>query len=290
VTLLAVFHYIGAFFLITLGLTLVGLGFFGDQAGQVASLVGGVLCGALGAVYGLCASGLWHLKSYGRRIQLVFSWIGLLGFPVGTIISILILVYLYKAGVKVLFSERAPDQYTPEEAAQVADVTRSSMGIAVAVGIIAVVFIMIIGIVAAIAVPGLLRARMSGNEASAIGSLRAVNRAQDRYSQVCGGYAPSLRELARTGEPSLPPDSTSVTRVTQHGYLIEVEPAGDAFRVANPPPGCEGSISNYFAHADPVTVGGTGTRYFATDARVTIFQSAAEAIANPIPVTAVPVQ
>jgi len=34
----------------------------------------------------------------------------------------------------------------------------------------------IIGIIAAIAVPGLLRARMSGNEASAIGSLRRSRR------------------------------------------------------------------------------------------------------------------
>ena len=40
------------------------------------------------------------------------------------------------------------------------------------------IVIAIIGIIAAIAVPGLLRARMSGNEASAIGSLRAINSAQ----------------------------------------------------------------------------------------------------------------
>ena len=37
------------------------------------------------------------------------------------------------------------------------------------------IVVAIIGIIAAIAVPGLLRARMSGNEASAIGSLRAIN-------------------------------------------------------------------------------------------------------------------
>ena len=37
------------------------------------------------------------------------------------------------------------------------------------------IVVAIIGIIAAIAVPGLLRARMAGNEASAIGSLRAIN-------------------------------------------------------------------------------------------------------------------
>ena len=42
------------------------------------------------------------------------------------------------------------------------------------------IVVAIIGIIAAIAVPGLLRARMSGNEASAIGSLRAINSGADQ--------------------------------------------------------------------------------------------------------------
>ena len=61
------------------------------------------------------------------------------------------------------------------------------------------IVVAIIGIIAAIAVPGLLRARMSGNEASAIGSLRAVNSAQSTYSSSCasGGYAQSLDDLSK---------------------------------------------------------------------------------------------
>src|SRR5580700_3953621 len=53
------------------------------------------------------------------------------------------------------------------------------------------IVVAIIGIIAAIAVPGLLRARMSGNEASAIGSERAINSAQSTYASSCaaGGYA-----------------------------------------------------------------------------------------------------
>ena len=43
------------------------------------------------------------------------------------------------------------------------------------------IVVAIIGIIAAIAVPGLLRARMSGNEASAIGSLRAINSGEAAY-------------------------------------------------------------------------------------------------------------
>src|SRR5437660_12480709 len=56
------------------------------------------------------------------------------------------------------------------------------------------IVVAIIGIIAAIAVPGLLRARMSGNESSAIGSLRAINSAEASYSAAAGngGYAITL--------------------------------------------------------------------------------------------------
>ena len=62
------------------------------------------------------------------------------------------------------------------------------------------IVVAIIGIIAAIAVPGLLRARMSGNEASAIGSMRAINTAQQSYSQQCNGFAPLLTELKSGGQ------------------------------------------------------------------------------------------
>ena len=60
------------------------------------------------------------------------------------------------------------------------------------------IVVAIIGVIAAMAVPGLLRARMAGNEASAIGSLRAINGAQATYAASCGSgfYAPSLAVLA----------------------------------------------------------------------------------------------
>jgi prepilin-type N-terminal cleavage/methylation domain-containing protein len=51
------------------------------------------------------------------------------------------------------------------------------------------IVVAIIGIIAAIAVPGLLRARMSGNETSAIGGLRATNTAEVSYSSACGNGA-----------------------------------------------------------------------------------------------------
>lgn len=59
------------------------------------------------------------------------------------------------------------------------------------------IVVAIIGVIAAIAVPGLLRARMAANEASAIGSLRVVNSAQLSYNTTCAqGFAASMAELA----------------------------------------------------------------------------------------------
>ena len=81
------------------------------------------------------------------------------------------------------------------------------------------IVVAIIGIIAAIAVPGLLRARMSGNEASAIGSMRAINTSQQNYSQQCNGYSPSLTELRVAGN-FLSPDLTSAATVAKSGFNV----------------------------------------------------------------------
>ena len=56
----------------------------------------------------------------------------------------------------------------------------------------------IVGLIAAIAVPGLLRARVAAHEAAAIGSLRAVTGANSTFAASCGSgfYAPSLSALS----------------------------------------------------------------------------------------------
>ena len=88
------------------------------------------------------------------------------------------------------------------------------------------IVVAIIGIIAAIAIPGLLRARMSGNEASAIGSLRAVNSAESTFAASCGSgfYAPSLVELGTPptvagGDGFIGPD-LAADPATKSSYLI----------------------------------------------------------------------
>src|SRR5262245_52766263 len=93
------------------------------------------------------------------------------------------------------------------------------------------IVVAIIGIIAAIAVPGLLRARMSGNEASAIGSLRAINSGEASYSSSCaaGGYAIDLADLVKapTGSSQgfISPDLKS-NGVTKSGYNVTLAKAG----------------------------------------------------------------
>jgi prepilin-type N-terminal cleavage/methylation domain-containing protein len=156
------------------------------------------------------------------------------------------------------------------------------------------IVVAIIGIIAAIAVPGLLRARMSGNEASAIGSLRAVNSGQAAYSSSCaaGGYAIDLADLVKAPAGStqgfISPDLKS-NGVTKSGYVVTLAKDGTAGTtdIGTPAGTCNMSAgqpaSSYWSNADPLTPGGTGTRYFATDTRGTLFYDTAGTIANPIP-------
>ena len=136
------------------------------------------------------------------------------------------------------------------------------------------IVVAIIGIIAAIAVPGLLRARMSGNESSAIGSLRAINSAEVAYSSAAasGGYAVDLANLVvgcNSGQGFISPDLSS-NGIMKSGYQVTL---GDATGGADVVNDCNGTMSRsgYWATALPATVGQTGTRGFGTGTAGTIF-------------------
>jgi type IV pilus assembly protein PilA len=109
-------------------------------------------------------------------------------------------------------------------------------------------------IIAAIAIPNLLRARMAANEASAVGSLRIINRAVVMYAAKYGSLPPSLVVLgpAPNGSESAKAadliDSVLASG-TKSGYVF-------VYRVHG---------TEYGATANPVTEGTTGVRYFFSD-------------------------
>ena len=146
------------------------------------------------------------------------------------------------------------------------------------------IVVAIIGIIAAIAVPGLLRARMSGNEASAIGSMRAVNTAQQNYTQQCNGYANALKDLLTDGN-FISPDLGQASPVAKSGYNMDMD-KGTGTALATIPAGCTAPNTAYYAKAEPLKLGSTGTRAFATNAQGTIWQDNKTGTAPPEPFTA----
>jgi prepilin-type N-terminal cleavage/methylation domain-containing protein len=158
------------------------------------------------------------------------------------------------------------------------------------------IVVAIIGIIAAIAIPGLLRARMSGNEASAIGSLRAINSGEAAFSSSCanGGYAVTLAQLfapATGGGTGFISPDLSTDPSTKSGYTViladATSPAGakvtDAANTCN---AVADASSGYYAIANPVTFNSSGTRWFGTDVRGTIFQDTAATSGLAEPLTA----
>ena len=141
------------------------------------------------------------------------------------------------------------------------------------------IVVAIIGIIAAIAVPGLLRARMSGNEASAIGSVRAINSGEATYAAACGGggFATSLEDLSTAptagGTAFISPDLTT-TAVEKSGYTFTVAVGSDATEVLDATQTCSATVSSvtFFVAGTPITAGSTGGRAFGSDERGTIFQ------------------
>jgi type IV pilus assembly protein PilA len=147
------------------------------------------------------------------------------------------------------------------------------------------IVVAIIGIIAAIAVPGLLRARMSGNEASAIGSMRAINTAEQNFSQLCNGYTPLLTTLKSAGN-YLSPDLTTGATVSKSGYTIALANGAGFALVAGTPAACAAPVTNYLATAVPLSTS-TGTRAFATDEQGSIWQDTTGAApAQPFTVSA----
>jgi len=147
------------------------------------------------------------------------------------------------------------------------------------------VVVSVILIIAAIAIPNLLRSRMAANEASAISSLRSIKTSQVVYQSSYGpGFAATLAELSDGGAiancvPPTPPTATSSCLLDS--ALASGTKSGYKFTYA--PVAAGGSITSYTIHADPITSGGSGQRHFFSDESLVIRVNAVAAAGNTDP-------
>ena len=153
------------------------------------------------------------------------------------------------------------------------------------------VVVSIIGILASLAAPGLMKARVSSQEANAVASLRAIASGEANFAASCGsgGYATELADLAKapplTSVAFISPD-LNANGVHKTGYIFSVDRNQDSTTSDVTIPACNGAVNDratmYFASANPVTIGVSGTKYFATDTPSTIYVDATNPVSNPI--------
>ncbi len=130
-----------------------------------------------------------------------------------------------------------------------------------------VALIPVILIIAAIAIPNLLRAKMAANEASAMASLRAYCRAISSYAEQCPsqGYPVSTVKLGpgagNCDAANLIGRDLAAPTPNKNGYVFHYEP-GD--------PDATGKVTSYTITADPITENTTGIRHFLVDETLVI--------------------
>ena len=142
------------------------------------------------------------------------------------------------------------------------------------------IVVAIILIIAAIAIPNLLRSRMAANEASAVGSLRTINTAEVTYSttyptigfaalaSLGGAAATCASATGATSTTACLIDDVLATTAVKSGYNFAATAAG------GPP------AVTYASNASPTVPGQSGQRYFCSDQSGVIRYNASAACAN----------
>lgn len=144
------------------------------------------------------------------------------------------------------------------------------------------IVVAIILIIAAIAIPNLLRARIAANESSAVASVRTLNTAQISYNSAYPtvGFGATLAVLG--GTSCAPPTSTGACLIDTQ--LQSGTKSGYSFAMS----GVTGTpASTYQVIATPLAPNQTGTRYFCSfaDAVVranTVAISTCDTTQNPL--------
>jgi type IV pilus assembly protein PilA len=125
------------------------------------------------------------------------------------------------------------------------------------------IVVAIILIIAAIAIPNMLRSKLAADQASAVANLRTISTASVSYwVTYSNGYPPTLATLGGPGpgatcnQAVLIDDTIAAAPSQKSGYQFSY--TGDQGAVTTVPPGCAAGFNGYLATAAPVVVGLTG--------------------------------
>ena len=140
------------------------------------------------------------------------------------------------------------------------------------------IVVAIIGVIAAIAIPSLLRARIAANESAAVGDTRTVISAEATYHGASSGYYATITCLSQpasclpnySGPSFLDPVVGAPGSVSKQGYVRTFTQTPDG---SGPP----GSVESYCYQSLPIRPGRTGVRAFGGDSSGSIVQSNAGA-------------
>jgi len=126
------------------------------------------------------------------------------------------------------------------------------------------IVVAIILIIAAIAIPNLLRARISANESSAVSSLRTINTAEVTYSSSWGlGYAATVDNLGGA-DPCAPATAAAACIIDPALSVAPYTKSGYSF-VAKGNIAVAGVNNAFESNATPTVVDVTGKRAFCSD-------------------------
>jgi prepilin-type N-terminal cleavage/methylation domain-containing protein len=156
------------------------------------------------------------------------------------------------------------------------------------------IVVAIILIIAAIAIPNLLRARIAANESSAAAGVRTINTAEVAYNSnyPSQGYSPTLKALGDPANtcPGTAPILTNACLLdnvlaqdpaTKSGFLYTYIAGAGVNGVTN---------ASYTVSADPLAPGQTGVRSFCSFADAVVRFTPSTALAGACPVATAPLQ
>lgn len=238
--------------------------------GRVPMAAFGLLALLFAGLQAACGLGLLWLKPWARVLQIVMAVLSICN-----VISILVLIYLLRPGVKLLFSGRPPQQMSALELELVKRQATLEGSGAVVIAVVLVLMMLVVpavvGIIAAIAIPSLLRAKVSANESGTIGNLRTLVSAQAAYSGANGGsYEGQPRCLAIPAQclpgysgPAFVDEPMAAERFTRFGYVVRFFPGPAA--VTDSARQSPTSVASYAWTAEPINHGRTGFRSFCAD-------------------------